>query len=76
VDLGIPTYTGLIIPTHTDAVTWRFCRNAGCRRIMILIRDEEAVGSNPATPTRVSAGQARPSAQEDRADCFPGPFWR
>jgi hypothetical protein len=66
VDLEKLAFAGSVIQMRTNAVSWPFESSAGCRRIMILIRDEEAVGSNPATPTNEIPVQGRSSAQGDR----------
>jgi hypothetical protein len=42
-------------PTHAESVTSAYRRIARSQRLMILVRDEEAVGSNPATPTSSGA---------------------
>jgi len=44
-------------PTHTNAVTCGFTETGRSAGRPFLVRDEEAVGSNPATPTGNTAGQ-------------------
>jgi hypothetical protein len=46
-------------PTHTNALTCTFEHMSWSRTYPYLIRDEEAVGSNPATPTPENAAQGR-----------------
>jgi hypothetical protein len=53
-------------PTPTHPLTCGFPNPAGHARGLNCLRDEEAVGSNPATPTGATAGGGRSSDQEDR----------
>jgi hypothetical protein len=51
----MPAFQSLCGPTHTNALTRNFNDPPWSRGAPYLIRDEEVVGSNPATPTRSEA---------------------
>jgi hypothetical protein len=52
----------------TESVSYYCSAHLGVWRSLVarFVRDEEAVGSNPATPTTESAGQGRSSEEGDR----------
>jgi hypothetical protein len=54
-DLETPTQDPQRNPTTTDALTCMFSMIRRCSQDSNLLRDEEVVGSNPATPTRSGA---------------------
>ena len=56
-DQGIRTHQDPSIPMRPEALSCRDWFHSTSRRSVNAVRDEEVVGSNPATPTIESAGQ-------------------